>query len=81
MSVAKGARVPRFWGCADSVMIIGCLQSVKIQIDMDAAQEADVQMVRCSIGGGAMIMEHGNSITCSLTIEVAVALFIFTSIT
>lgn len=63
MSAAKGSRVPRFWDCTDSVMKIGCLQSDKTQIDMASAQEADVQLVRCSIGGGAMLMEYGDGIT------------------
>ena len=69
-SVAKGLRGPtlRFWDWDDSVVVIGYFQSVKNEVDMAAAQQADVQVVRRITGGGAMFMEPGNCITYSLTV-------------
>lgn len=69
-SIAKGARGPtlRFWDWDDSVVVIGSFQSVKNEVDMVAAKEAGVQVVRRVTGGGAMFMEPGNCITYSLTV-------------
>ncbi|MFD2632339.1 lipoate--protein ligase family protein [Idiomarina piscisalsi] len=69
-SVAKGQRGPtlRFWDWDDSVVVIGSFQSVKNEVDMEAAKEADIQVVRRVTGGGAMFMEPGNCITYSLTV-------------
>lgn len=69
-SVAKGLRGPtlRFWDWNDSVVVIGSFQSVKNEVDMLAATEANVQVVRRVTGGGAMFMEPGNCITYSLTV-------------
>ena len=69
-SVAKGLRGPtlRFWDWDDSVVVIGSFQSVKNEVDMAAAKEANVQVVRRATGGGAMFMEPGNCITYSLTV-------------
>ena len=73
-SVAKGLRGPtlRFWDWDDSVVVIGCFQSVKNEVDMVAAQEAGVQVVRRITGGGAMFMEPGNCITYSLTVPTSI---------
>lgn len=72
-SVAKGLRGPtlRFWDWDDSVVVIGSFQSVKNEVDMAAATQADVQVVRRITGGGAMFMEPGNCITYSLTVPVS----------
>lgn len=69
-SVAKGLRAPtlRFWDWNDSVVVIGSFQSVKNEVDMIAANDAQVQVVRRVTGGGAMFMEPGNCITYSLTV-------------
>lgn len=69
-SVAKGLRGPtlRFWDWDDSVVVIGSFQSVKNEVDMAAAKEANIQVVRRATGGGAMFMEPGNCITYSLTV-------------
>jgi len=69
-SVANGLRGPtlRFWDWDDSVVVIGSFQSVKNEVDMAAAKEANVQVVRRATGGGAMFMEPGNCITYSLTV-------------
>lgn len=73
-SVAKGLRGPtlRFWDWDDSVVVIGCFQSVKNEVDMAAALETDVQVVRRITGGGAMFMEPGNCITYSLTVPTSI---------
>lgn len=69
-SVASGQRQPtlRFWDWDDSVVVIGCFQSVKNEVDMEAAKKYGVQVVRRITGGGAMFMEPGNCITYSLTV-------------
>ncbi|MFD1009528.1 MULTISPECIES: lipoate--protein ligase family protein [Oceanisphaera] len=69
-SVATGLRTPtlRFWDWDDSVVVIGSFQSVKNEVDMAAANDAQVQVVRRVTGGGAMFMEPGNCITYSLTV-------------
>ena len=69
-SVGTGLRKPtlRFWDWSDSVVVIGSYQSVKNEVDMDAAAEHGVQVVRRVTGGGAMFMEPGNCITYSLTV-------------
>lgn len=69
-SVGAGLRGPtlRFWDWSDSVVVIGSFQSVKNEVDMAAAAELGVQVVRRVTGGGAMFMEPGNCITYSLTV-------------
>lgn len=69
-SVAQGTRGPtlRFWDWDDSVVVIGCFQSVRNEVDMDAAKAANINVVRRITGGGAMFMEPGNCITYSLTV-------------
>ncbi|CAM3657141.1 lipoate--protein ligase family protein [Rheinheimera salexigens] len=73
-SVARGLRGPtlRFWDWDDSVVVIGCFQSVKNEIDMPAAKNADIKVVRRITGGGAMFMEPGNCITYSLTVPTSI---------
>lgn len=69
-SVAQGLRGPtlRFWDWDDSVVVLGYFQSVKNEVDIAAAKEVGVQIVRRITGGGAMFMEPGNCITYSLTV-------------
>lgn len=69
-TVATGLRGPtlRFWDWDDSVVVIGCFQSVKNEVDIAAATAANIQVVRRATGGGAMFMEPGNCITYSLTV-------------
>lgn len=69
-TVATGLRGPtlRFWDWNDSVVVIGCFQSVKNEVDIAAATAANIQVVRRATGGGAMFMEPGNCITYSLTV-------------
>lgn len=73
-SVAKGLRGPtlRFWDWDDSVVVIGCFQSVRNEVDMEAATTEGVQVVRRATGGGAMFMQPGNCITYSLTVPTSI---------
>lgn len=73
-TVAKGLRGPtlRFWDWSDSVVVIGCFQSVRNEVDMEAAKAANIQVVRRATGGGAMFMEPGNCITYSLTVPTSI---------
>ncbi len=66
--VAAGTRGPtlRFWEWNDSGVVIGSFQSVRNEIDAQAAAEQGIQVVRRISGGGAMFMEAGNCITYSL---------------
>lgn len=66
--VAKGRRAPtlRFWEWERPAIILGSFQSVKNEVDMEAAQKMGVEVVRRSTGGGAMFVEPGASITYSL---------------
>ncbi|ASN39491.1 MAG: biotin/lipoate A/B protein ligase family protein [Paeniglutamicibacter terrestris] len=68
--VAAGTRTPtlRFWDWDDSAVIIGSFQSVRNEVDAQAAAEHGIQVVRRISGGGAMFMEAGNCITYSLYI-------------
>ena len=66
--VAEGRRKPslRIWDWASSAVIIGSYQSITNEVDLDAAAEHDVTVVRRISGGGAMFVEPGNTITYSL---------------
>lgn len=66
--VAAGRRAPtlRFWTWDQSAIIIGSFQSLKNEVDMEAARELGVEVVRRATGGGAMFVEPGSAITYSL---------------
>ena len=66
--VASGRRTPalRWWDWASAGVIIGSYQSVRNEVDLEAADELDVTVVRRISGGGAMFVEPGNTITYSL---------------
>ena len=66
--VAEGRRPPslRIWDWASSAVIIGSFQSVANEVDLEAAAEHDITVVRRISGGGAMFVEPGNTITYSL---------------
>ncbi|MDX5356459.1 MAG: lipoate--protein ligase family protein [Rhodobacterales bacterium] len=66
--VAAGRRAPtlRFWTWDRPAVIIGSFQSLKNEVDLEAAQELGVQVVRRATGGGAMFVEPGSAITYSL---------------
>lgn len=66
--VASGRRAPtlRFWTWERSAIIIGSFQSLKNEVDLEAAKELGVEVVRRATGGGAMFVEPGSAITYSL---------------
>src|SRR5690554_3309173 len=66
--VAKGEREPtlRRWEWASSSVVLGRFQSVRNEVDMEAAVEHGVTVVRRITGGGAMFNEPQNTITYSL---------------
>ena len=66
----KGQMPPliRFWEWASPAVIIGLFQSLSAEVNMQAAQERGITVVRRITGGGAMFVEPGNTITYSLTV-------------
>jgi lipoate-protein ligase A len=66
--VAAGRRGPtlRFWEWERPAIIIGGFQSLSNEVDMEAAEAMGVETVRRVTGGGAMLVEPGNSVTYSL---------------
>lgn len=68
--MAAGRRGPtlRFWDWDDALVVIGSYQSVRNEVDLEAAQEHGVGVTRRITGGGAMFMEPGNCVTYSLMV-------------
>ncbi|MDJ1370708.1 lipoate--protein ligase family protein [Gulosibacter molinativorax] len=66
--VGAGRRGPtlRIWEWNEDAAVIGSFQSVKNEIDMEAAEAEGVQVVRRISGGGAMFMEAESVVTYSL---------------
>ncbi len=66
--VGTGRRHPslRIWEWASNAVIIGSFQSLRNEVDLEAAARHDVTVVRRISGGGAMFVEPGNTITYSL---------------
>lgn len=66
----KGQMPPliRFWEWASPAVIIGLFQSLSAEVNMQAARERGITVVRRITGGGAMFVEPGNTITYSLTV-------------
>ncbi|GAA2236896.1 lipoate--protein ligase family protein [Rarobacter faecitabidus] len=67
---AAGRRGPslRFWYWDSAAVVIGSFQSLRNEVDAEAARELDVEVVRRISGGGAMFMEANNCITFSLVV-------------
>ncbi len=67
-AVAAGRRAPtlRFWEWAAPAVVIGIFQSLKNEVDADAAHRYGIQVVRRITGGGAIFVEPGDTITYSL---------------
>ncbi len=63
-----GRRRPtlRIWEWGSPAVIIGSFQSLRNEVDAEAAQRHGVEVVRRISGGGAMFVEPGNTITYSL---------------
>jgi lipoate-protein ligase A len=68
--LAAGRRGPtfRFWEWENPAVVIGSFQSLRNEIDAEAAELYGVQIVRRISGGGAMFMEAGNCITFSVVV-------------
>ena len=68
--VSSGQRPPtlRFWDWDDAIVVIGSFQSVRNEVDEEAAARYNVGIVRRVTGGGAMFMEPGNCVTYSLVV-------------
>ena len=66
--VSAGRRAPtlRIWEWASPAVVIGRFQSLRNEVDMDAAQRHGIEVVRRISGGGAMFIEPGNTITYSI---------------
>ncbi len=66
--VAAGRRAPclRFWEWERPAIIIGGFQSLRNEVDLEAAAEFGVETVRRVTGGGAMFVEPGTTVTYSL---------------
>ncbi len=68
--LAAGRRGPtlRFWEWVEPAVIIGSFQSLRNEVDLEAADRYGITVVRRISGGGAMFMEAGNCITFSLVV-------------
>jgi lipoate-protein ligase A len=71
--VGAGKRRPtlRIWEWAAPAVVIGRFQSLRNEVDLEAAQAQGVEVVRRVSGGGAMFIEPGNTITYSLSVPQA----------
>lgn len=56
----------RFWRWAVPAVVLGRFQSVRNEVDEEAAREHGIQIVRRMTGGGAMFVETENVITYSI---------------
>lgn len=66
--VGAGRRPPtlRLWEWGGNAVVLGRFQSVRNEVDLDAARLHNVRIVRRITGGGAMFIEPGNTITYSI---------------
>ena len=66
--VSAGRRGPtlRIWEWASPAVVIGRFQSLRNEVDADAARRHGIEVVRRISGGGAMFIEPGNTITYSI---------------
>ena len=66
--VAARRRPPtlRVWEWSSPCVVIGRFQSLRNEVDADAARRHGIEVVRRISGGGAMFVEPGNTITYSL---------------
>lgn len=66
--VGEGRRPPtlRIWDWAEGAIVIGRFQSVRNEVDVEAARAHGLRVVRRITGGGAMFIEPGNTITYSV---------------
>lgn len=66
--VGSGHRAPtlRVWEWAAPAVVIGRFQSLRNEVDAEAARRYGIEVVRRVSGGGAMFIEPGNTITYSI---------------
>lgn len=66
--VGAGRHAPtlRFWGRVEPEVVLGRFQSVRNEVDEEAARRHGVVLMRRMTGGGAMFVEPDNIITYSL---------------
>ena len=66
--VGAGQRPPtlRIWGWSASCVVLGRFQSVRNEVNEDAAARLGIEIVRRISGGGAMFIEPRGAITWSL---------------
>ena len=66
--VATGLRPPtlRVWEWAGPAVVMGRFQSLRNEVDAEAAARHGIEVVRRISGGGAMFIEPGNTITYSI---------------
>jgi lipoate-protein ligase A len=69
-AVGRGERRPTFriWEWGAPAVVIGSFQSLRNEVDPEAAERHGITVVRRISGGGAMFIEPGNTITYSLTV-------------
>ena len=67
-AVGQGERKPtlRFWGWDRRAVILGRFQSVRNEVNVDAAAAQGIEIVRRISGGGAMLVEPEGAITWSV---------------
>jgi lipoate-protein ligase A len=72
-AVGAGTRSPtlRIWEWGAPAVVIGSFQSLRNEVDAEAAARHGITVVRRISGGGAMFIEPGNTITYSLTVPVS----------
>ncbi|HEX8777203.1 MAG TPA: biotin/lipoate A/B protein ligase family protein [Rhodanobacter sp.] len=68
VEVGAARRPPtlRLWEWASPAVVIGRFQSLRNEVDGDAARRHGIDVVRRISGGGAMFIEPGNTITYSI---------------
>ena len=66
--VSAGRRPPtlRVWEWAGPAVVMGRFQSLRNEVDIEAAARHGIDVVRRISGGGAMFIEPGNTITYSI---------------
>jgi len=66
--VGAGERSPtlRFWRWMAPALVLGRFQSVRNEVDEEAARDYGIRLVRRMTGGGAMFVEPENVITYSI---------------
>ena len=71
--VSAGRRPPtlRIWEWVGPAVVLGRYQSLRNEVDAEAARRHGIEVVRRISGGGAMFIEPGNTITYSIVAPVS----------